>query len=297
MKRLGLPVVAALSFLLSCDDGSGSAGEGRVRILLSAEDSISGGLALGSDVENTKDYGVHYTKFLATVGNVALRRSRSNLSSRDDRVFVVDMMQVGEEGIELSVRDGLRAGEWDKFSYETPRASADAQRHASVSEADFDEMVEHGYTYWIEGEVERGAAAGGPVRFTIKAAVPTDFHDCEYDGEPGVTVVAEGTASAVITLHGDHIFFNTFPTSAEANIERLAGYIVAADANADGEVDNDELAALDATDAFPRGRGYSLDGAPILIDTAFDFVRAQLATQGHYQGEGECIFTLDESDS
>jgi hypothetical protein len=122
------------------------------------------------------------------------------------------------------------------------------------------------------------------------------FRDCERDGEPGVSVTAQGTATASITLHGDHMFFNAFPTSSEANIERLAGYIVQADRDGDGHVDEAELEQLDATIAFTRARGYSLDGAPILIDDALDFVRAQLATQGHYQGEGECIFALEGAD-
>jgi hypothetical protein len=239
---------------------------------------------------------VRFTKFLATVGRVAMARSRDHRTASLDDVFVVDMTQVGSDGVELGVIDDLRAGEWDKFGFETPRADASTQRFDGVSEEDFVEMLRAGYTYWIEGRVERAAAQGGPVTFVIRTAVPTVFRDCERDGEPGVSVTADGTATATITLHGDHMFFNAFLTGSEANIERLAGYIVQADGDGDGHVDERELEQLDATTAFTRARGYSLDGAPILIDDALDFVRAQLATQGHYQGEGECIFALEDAD-
>ncbi len=295
MNKLNVSILGFAAALASCDDG-GAAGQGRVRILLSAEDSITEGLRQGPAVEDTRDFAVRFSKYLVTVGRVTMGRSRDKRTAELDQVFVVDATQVGSEGLELGVIDDLRAGEWDKFGFETPRAGEDAQRMAGVSEQDFSEMVREGYTYWIEGEVERPEAQGGPVTFAIKAAVPTRYSDCEHDGEPGVSVVADGSESATITLHGDHIFFNTFLTGSEANIERLAGYLVEADRDGDGHVDERELMALDATRAFTRTRGYSLDGAPVLVDNGFDFVRAQLATQGHYQGEGECIFTLSEEE-
>lgn len=292
MNKLGFWTLGAALSLASCQGDGGPRGKGRVRIVLSAEDSITEGLSRGPLVENTRDYSVRFTKFLATVGHVSLARSRQEQAAALADVFVVDMLLVGEQGAELGVLDSLDAGEWDQFGFETPAADANAQRLPGVSVTDFAEMVGEGYTYWIEGSIERSSALGGPVSFTIKAAVPTRFHDCERDGEPGVSIVADGTATATITLHGDHMFFNMFPAGSEANIARMAGYIVEADMNGDRHVDNEELALFDATDAFKRADGYSLDGAPILIDNAFDFVRAQLATQGHYQGEGECIFTL-----
>jgi hypothetical protein len=47
--------------------------------------------------------------------------------------------------------------------------------------------------------------------------------------------------------------------------------------------------AADAAALFPAP-DYSLTGAPFAIDTAWDFVLAQLKTQGHFQGEGECLW-------
>jgi hypothetical protein len=291
MRAAYVGVMGLAMLVWGCSDGDTS-GRGRVRVLLSAEETITNGLDTGSDPENTEDYPVRYTKYLATVGNLVLRRGAAG-EARIAGPFVVDMTEVGEAGIELGVLSDLAAGEWPEFGFETPAAAAGATALGSVSEGDLATMTELGITYWIEGVVERSAAEGGPVEFVVQAAVPTLYTDCEYDGEPGVSVVASGTAAATVTLHGDHMFFNAFPTGSEGAIVRRAGWLVEADLDGNGKVEVAELAQADATDLFTRAKGYSLDGAPIPVETALDFVRAQLATQGHYKGEGECIWEFE----
>lgn len=268
--------------------GSESSGEGDVRILLAAEETISDGLETGSGEENTRDYAVEFTKYLTAVGNVKLGRSGGGSAALDE-VLVADMKQVGENGIELGVLEGLETGEWAEFGFETPAVAAGATGGEGVSDADLAMMAANGWTYWIEGVVK----AERDVRFVIQTSVPAVFENCEYEGEPGITVVEGRPATATITLHGDHIFFNAFPTGTEGTIERRAAWVVAADTDGNGQVSTADLAALDATEVFTTTLGYSLDGAPIAVETALDFVRAQLATQGHYRGEGECIWHFE----
>jgi hypothetical protein len=284
--------LSALTFS-ACGDDTSTGGQGKVRVLLTAEETITEGLDQGSDVENTRDYSVRFSKYLATIGNVRMARASGADEVTLAQQFVADMTQLGQAGIELGVFEALDAGEWARFGFETPAAKSGAKALAGVSADDLEKMVDNGWTYWIEGVVERDAASGGPVEFVVQAEVATTFSECELDGEPGVTVVADGTATATITLHGDHLFFNAFPTGTEGTIERLAGWVIAADADGDGQVSTADLAALDATDVFKRDLGYSLDGAPIAIESALDFARAQLATQGHYKGEGECVWEFE----
>lgn len=282
--------VSIAAFSAGCGSESDGGGTGSVRVLLTAEETITDGLDKGTDVENTQDYNVRYSKFLATVGNVKLGASNGQRAASIDEVYVVDMKQVGEAGIELGLVDELQAGEWDKFGFETPLAAAGAKAGKGVSSEDLAKMIDQGWTYWIEGVVEGDQ---GDVQFVIQTDTPTLFTDCEYEGEPGVTVVEDGTATATITLHGDHIFFNAFPTGTEGSIKRLSGWVIDADQDGDGLVVTDDLLAVDATEVFTTARGYSLDGAPIPIANALDYVRAQLATQGHYKGEGECIWEFE----
>lgn len=277
--------VAALSILgVSCGDDD-SAGTGKLRILLQAEASITDGLDRGDDVENTRDFSVRFSKYLIAIGNVRLSKAASKAEASLPDVFIADLKQVGEQGVELGVLDNIATGQWDRFGYETPAANGKTKKLGNVADADFDLMVENGWTYWIEGEVLRNGE--DPVSFIIQTETATVFEGCELDGEPGVAVSQDGS-SASLTIHGDHIFFNAFPSSSEGSIERLAGWVVDADQDMNNQVSTDDLSSVDATEVFTSTRGYSVNGAPIDIENALDYVRAQLATQGHFNGEGEC---------
>lgn len=283
--RAASAVLAVMAW--SCSDEAGGPGVGRLRILLQAEASITDGLDQGDDVEDTRDYGVRFSKYLIAVGNVRLSKSSSGATASLPDVFIADLTQVGEQGIELGVIDNLRAGQWDRFGYETPAANSKTKKLGNVSDADFDQMVENGWTYWIEGEVLR--VGEEPVSFVIQTETATVFEGCELDGEPGVAVSQDGS-SATLTIHGDHIFFNAFPSSSEGSIERLAGWVVDADQDMDNQVSTEDLSSLDATEVLTSTRGYSIAGAPIDVENVLDYVRGQLATQGHFNGEGECAW-------
>src|SRR5690606_3692612 len=102
---------------------------------------------------------------------------------------------------------------------------------------------------------------------------------------------AGGTSTATVTLHGDHLWFDSLPSATEGTVNRRAAWILHADPDGDGMVDTADLAAVPAEVAFPSSLGYSLTGAKdIIITNALDFVRAQLSTQGHLNGEGECLW-------
>jgi len=292
-KRSAAAVGTSILGLTACGDSSDGGGKGKLRVLLQAEATITDGLDKGDEVENTKDYSVRYTKFLATIGNVSMKKSGSGAKASLPDVFVADLTEVGEQGIELGVLDDVEAGQWDKFGFETPGASKGVKALGGVSDDDLATMIKNGWTYWVEGSVQRAEADGGPVKFVIQAETATLFSDCELDGEPGVAVVEDGSSSATLTIHGDHIFFNSFPTGSEGSVKRLAAWVIQADRDMDGIVTTADLRSTDATEVFTSAAGYSLDGAPIDIENALDYVRAQLATQGHLNGEGECVWEFE----
>ncbi len=294
MKRV-LPIILAIGSVLSssaCRDDTSAKGAGKLRIMLEADSTVSGGLDRGDADEGTQDYSVSFSKYVATVGNIKMKKNSTGDTASLPSVFIADLKQVGEQGIELGVLDDLEAGQWDKFGYETPAATDKAQAVGDVDPAEVDLMIENGWTYWIEGRVLRADAEGGPVTFVIQTEAATLFSDCGNDGELGVTVVEDRTGTARITLHGDHLFFNSFPNGSEGSIKRLAGWVIAADKDDDGKVSTEDLKSLDATEVFSSTAGYSLDGKPAELDieNALDFVRAQLATQGHLNGEGGCAW-------
>jgi hypothetical protein len=92
-------------------------------------------------------------------------------------------------------------------------------------------------------------------------------------------------------MHGDHMFFNGFPEE-EGNVMRQAEWLwEVEDIDDDGLLTKTDFeAATDIGALFPSPPqgNYELTGGPLPISNAWDFIRAQLGTQGHIFGEGEC---------
>ena len=288
MRIAQLFALGALSgLLLGCGDDGG--GAGRLRVLLSAEETISEGLQVGADDENTRDYAVTYSKFLVAIGRVSVGRASLSETRLSEAVSIADMRQVGEEGLELASFEDLSAGQWNQFGFETPNASAGAQKLPGVTDADAQEMIDKQLTYWIEGRVEK---PGAPVDFVLKVALAARYENCESNGQPGVSVSEDATSTATITLHGDHLWFNTLARGDEAHGHPLRAVDGRRRRRWRRQGRDRRPGPVPAEKVFPSSKGYNLSGAPIPIATALDFVRAALSTQGHLNGEGECTTSL-----
>ncbi len=311
----GLSCLTCLGALALGCSSNDDASTGSLTVLLEAEDVIVEGLEPGDDVENIKDgWAVSFDKYLATVGHLDLHLSSDeSVEAESEDVYVIDLTDVPASGEELWMFEELEAGRWE-FNYETPGAAHGGMRHESVEEDDFDFMVENDFTYHIEGSLEKedgescppsdladvgdlepnGNTSGGNdcydnpnISFTISAQAETVFGPCEIDEVPGVSVPEGGAQTVAISIHGDHIFFNGFPEGDEGGISRQAQWLADCDLNLDGTVTQEELEAVTPAD-LPVMEDYQFGGAPIEPTDMYQYVRAQLKTQGHYQGEGEC---------
>jgi hypothetical protein len=134
---------------------------------------------------------------------------------------------------------------------------------------------------------------GEALDFRLCIPAATDYGPCSTpDGMSGLAVVASATTPAHVTIHGDHLWFNSFPSGAESTVERRAQWMADCDADHDGHVTEAELRAMPASRVFTTTNHYDLAGAPRVdghgITSAWDWVRAQMTTVGHFQGEGEC---------
>jgi hypothetical protein len=185
-----------------------------------------------------------------------------------------------------------------------------------VEEVDYDEMVANDWTYLIDGVLTKADGQSCPpadlaspgdktsngntsgsnacydapsVRFVFGVTAETRFGPCELDGVPGVAITADGTQTVATTLHGDHLFFNGFPEGDEGGVMRLAQWLADCDLNLDGTVTKDELEAIAPSQLTELDSRYQLGGSPITpLEDMYDYLAAQMKTQGHYQGEGEC---------
>ena len=273
---------------------------GDLVVLLDAEDTIAGGLEPGTGEENIVDgWTVRFSKYIVAIGDVRVVRSRDGVELSEPTVLVVDLAALPSGGLTLARFEAIDAVRWDQFGYATPSASG-ATRHESVRTADFDEMAANGWTYLIEGTLTNPSGESCPpgeacrpapsLSFRFGVTASAVFGPCQAeDGLPGVTVT-EGITTVSVTIHGDHVFFDAFPSGAEV-VERRAQWLANADIDGDDAITDAELMGLDAAEIFPTST-HRLAGSPFPIDTAWDVVRAQLSTQGHFQGEGECPWTI-----
>lgn len=282
VSRAGI-LLAALAG--SCGDDGG--GPGTLRVDLVAEVTITDGLKSGPGEEDTRDYGVTYSKFLVAAGHVKLAQTRSGAQRSDASAYIADLRALGPTGLTMTTFEDLPSGQWDQFGYETPLATAGFQKLGPVSDADAQAMIDQQLTYWIEGTVQ----SPKPVNFVFKVPVGSLFSECERDGEPGVAIGAGRTTTAALTIHGDHVWFDTVVRGGESTVNRRTSWLVNSDKDGDGMVTSDDLKSVKAEQVFPTSEGYNLSGGVVPIATAYDFIRAQLASQGHLDGEGECVTT------
>ncbi len=302
--------------LVSCTEDSASE-TGSLTVSVDPEDVIRSGLEPGDEGATIRDgWKVEFDKYLVTVGYVALRfGSDPDIEEIEPQLHVVDLMNIPSNGVELWRFDDLRPGRWE-FSYELGGAAHGAERHSAVDEEDFEQMVESDWTYLVQGTLTKDDGESCPpldhasvptnaepigetddgtlcyaaetVKFSIGITVETAFTLCARDGVSGVSVPTGGTQATSITIHGDHLFFNGFPEGSEGGVRRYAQWWANADLDLDGEVTVDELREIPASELLDDR--FSLGGAPIKpVDNLHTYVLGQLKTQGHYQGEGECL--------
>ena len=270
---------------------TGGSGNGNLSVVIGAEDTIPAGLNAGDGPEDIGDgFEIRFSRYIVAVGQVAMNQVGGSNPQESSVVAVADFTSLPSTQPELTAFSGIPTGQYTSFGFETPPPLADVGNINSVAQEDIDAMVANGWSYIIEGTITQ-VSDDASKSFLIEADVPTVYSDCAVDGlQPGVNVAANSTAD--ITIHGDHIFFNGFPEE-EGDVQRLASWLWSIE-----DTDGDEVlsrpdfeAATDIGSLFPvpPGGAYELTGGPISpIRNAWDFVRAQLGTQGHIRGEGEC---------
>lgn len=299
MKTLRLLSFLCLpAFVTACEGG----GTGAAQLFVEPEDSIPEGLEPGAGEENIQDgWSVRYDSFLVTIGNVRARRS-SDLAdeARNGALYVVNLKNVPAGGLIVADFPGLAAERWDKVGFDLANTPFSAQRGEGVSDADYARMTQNQFSLFIQGKISKPAGqsckpnapnncvARQEVTFAWGIKAGTSFDDCaSADGQSGFSVPSGGTVQVKPTIHGDHWFFSNLTQGSEIT-RRLAQWIADADLDRNGETTLDELRQIPAAQLFTQARGYSLSGALIPIQTAYDFLEAQARTLGDYQGDGEC---------
>lgn len=282
--------------------GCGSAGDGNAQLFVEPEETIPDGLEAGTGAENIQDgWTVRYDSFLVTIGNVRAKRSTEPATeARNGALYVVDLKNVPAGGLIIADFQNLKSTRWDKVGFDLANTPFSAQRAAGLSDADYARMTQGQYSIWVQGRISKtdgrscrpsaasDCVARSEVTFSWGLKAGTSFDDCaSADGEAGFSVPSGGTVQVKPTIHGDHWFFSNLTQGSELT-RRLAQWIADGDLDRNGDTTLEELRQIPAAQLFTQARGYSISGALIPIETAYDFLEAQVRTLGDYQGDGEC---------
>lgn len=324
-RAFTIAVLAALASTAGCDGAApagdgGPGGGGALSVIVEAEDTITEGLAAGATGEAIQDgWSVTFEDYVVVIGDVDVHYVTDDaMTAAAPELFAVDLVDVPAAGLPLWSLSDLATGRWE-LHYATGGAGDGATRHDTVTEAQLAEMVASDATYLIAGQMTHpegqscppaalatpGAAvpngntnaAGDPcydqlaVSFRFAVAAETTFGPCEVDEVPGFAITDGATTTVALTIHGDHLFFNGFPEGDEGGIMRLAQWLADCDLDLDGTVTREELEQIAPADLPEIDARFQLGGSPITpLADLWDYVGAQLKTQGHFQGEGECPY-------
>lgn len=288
---------------------------GEVSLLVEPESVIIEGLSAGSGREDVQDgWSVTFSKYILTLGQVELRHIQSGVVSQSSESWAVDLVRLPARGEKLWTLSEVEPGRSDVF-YSTP--AADFERHDSVGKGDFEELVDAEATHLIVGTLTHPSGTSCPpsdlaevpadaepvgenasgdacyatssIAFRLLVGAEVTYGPCSIDGVPGLAVESGATSTAALSLHGDHLFFGGFPEGSEGEVRRYAQWLADCDLDLDGTVTGEELERIPLAELSEFDARFPLGGSPIRpLDDVLDYVRSQLSTQGHFQGEGEC---------
>ncbi len=300
---LPFTLIAAASLFGGCSSDSAS---GRATVILEPESTITDGIRV-AEMAPGDGWSVDFERYLVALGPVSIgRTATSERLDLDKAVTIYDLAQTPSSGDEIGRFAGLEAGRWGYFGFRTPAASEGVVAGPGVTAALVERMTASGLTYVIEGTINAASgqrcppgrdgcceASEGPVslRFSLDMPNDTDYGPCESDegGLEGFAVPQNGSVTLAASIHGDHMFFDSCPEGIEL-VDRRAQWLANADLDCSGEVTAEELRDIPASALFPASL-YSFAGCPIPVTTAYDWLKTQLHTQGHFQSEGECTKT------
>lgn len=273
-------LLLALVVLTACSS-SDSDGEGAVEFTTWGEDYIEEGIP-AADVAD--GWSIAYDKFLVALSEVTVAEDGAAPVAKMVAPRVFDMHAPGEKAV--AAFTGLPAKAYTHVTYALSPATEEAELGAGATEADRRTMIDGHYSVWVSATATKGQTSK---RLSWGFSTSTLNERCKgpLDGKEvdGVVVTNGGTDVVQLTIHGDHLFYDDLQSpDAKLRFDSIA----AADADGDGVVTLEELAAVDLA-SIPKERGPYGTGSASGINDLRAFVEALSRTVGHFRGEGECL--------
>lgn len=236
-----------------------------------AEETVTDGFAAA----DTDGWEVSFDSWITTIGGVTLTDPADGAAiASDDGLYAVEWKGAAEP-IALTALSAP-AGR-SQFGFIIAPAT-DAVTNLGADADAVAEMVDAGWSHLVSGQ---GTKDGVTKTFHLGFDLDLAYENCENgaDGSEGVVINAGETTQADVYVHADHMLWDQLGTEEAA----LAFQAWAdADADADGVITADELAAVDIATI-----GYEATG--IDVANLWEFVAFSMSIMGHLNGEGECL--------
>lgn len=287
MKKTKL--AAVLTILAAACSDSDADGKGDVTFTAWGEDFIEKEIpakdpATG-EVIVEDGWTIRFSKFLIVISDVSVGEADKEPAAKMTTPKLYDMHAPGRKPVVTFT--GLPGKAYTHVSYAVGPATPSAELAGGATDADKQLMVQGGYSVYVEGTLAKDATTKS---FTWGFGTNTLYDRCEGEVSgkmtEGVVVTNGGNDSVELTIHGDHLFYDDLQSpDAKLRVDALAN----ADADADGKITLEELAAVQLADPQKIPPGTYGTGSASNVNDLRAFVEALSRTLGHFRGEGECL--------
>ncbi|MCC6215843.1 MAG: hypothetical protein IT376_13345 [Polyangiaceae bacterium] len=290
-----LGFAAALATSTAACGADDSLGTGTLEVVVTGEDAAKTGFPFEEDGERialADDWTIVFSQVLLSIGELEVTGSGGDTAVASTDRWIVDL-HAGDPS--LGRYGGLPARRWEQLGFVIPRAATGARLGDAVSTAAGEQMIAAGATHLLTGTATRGSTSVG---FELVLVNPTRSSSCTNgaDGKQGVVIANGGAAEVEITIHLDHLFWDSLG-SEEARLRFDAWAGADALGDADGRVTTDELALQPLSDlkgadgTSPLGVVYDSGSVPLAAQHLGAFVGASASSMAHLNGDGLCTIS------
>lgn len=288
MRRATLLLAIAVTIV-----GCGAQGaSGSVEVQVSGEAPAVEGYPSSTGLAFADGWSLSLDFVLVSIEGFSLARDGVSVPLETDAVLIDLHRELVQD---LWTLPGLGARRYAQLGYEIAPPGDGARTAGAVTDAQRASMRDEGIALWMHGTARH--ATRGEVVLDLRIPIRVVLSDCVngVDGSSGLVVPANGTASAELTLHLDHLFLDSI-VAADPPMRFEA---FAAAAGTDRVVTLDDLATQPLADlrgmdgsALTDEEGtrlvYDPGSVPLAVQDLRAFVLHQASTIGHFDGEGHC---------
>jgi hypothetical protein len=292
-----LKTLGTFLFALSMGCGVDEAGApGSLTVNASGEQASRDGFPVGEgddEIAFADGWTLQFQHVVVAIADFSLRTVDGEDAALEAGPVVAELHS-GEP--DLWTFDGVPARRWDRVGFHYMPATEDARAANDVDEGVLQKMIDNGYSLYVAATAEKD---GQEIELEYGFDFEIEHTRCVSGDETDGLVVPEGArVDAQITVHLDHLFFDTYAEDDAA----LRFDPMAAAAGDDGVVTLDDLSVQDNLSDL-----VDVDGEP--LDLAYDpgsafepvpedlreYVIAAATTTGHFNGEGHCDYERVDS--